>query len=566
MNLRRKTLLLIAQTQIIMIVIIMFSSQIIFLDNYMVLERNEAAVNAKRGLSAISNIVAELSNKAYDWAQWDDTYTFIQNTNPEYLHSNMVDSTFTSLKVNVIVFVNSTGDVIYGKAFSFENNAEVAIPQELLDEVSHSDTLWNHTTIENRVTGVIPLTDIPLLVASRPITTSRGEGPIRGAVIMGLFLDTQIVEQISESVALPVAIVSSSDLQAPYFASQTYSSSELGESPVFVHVPKNNSISGFGLIKDIHGVFAFTLTVESPMNIYMQGQNSVYFFLLLYITSGLTIGLVTVVLLEKGLLARIDRLSLAIKNMGKSKSLSNKLAWQNKDEFSLLANAIDSMVEERFNTIGEFAGMIGHDLRNPLTGIAGATYYLKKKYSTKLDEKGKEMLAVIEQDVEFSNKIINDLLEYSRNITLELSSTTPRAILGETLARLEIPKNITLIDNTETSPLMKVDRTRIQRVFMNIMKNAFDAMPEGGKLTITNRMENNKVSFDFQDTGTGISEAAKERIFEPLYTTKAKGMGFGLAICKRMVEAHGGTISVVSVVGNGSTFTVSLPVEPASKG
>jgi sensor domain CHASE-containing protein len=289
--------------------------------------------------------------------------------NPEYLQSNMVNSTFTSLKVNVIMFVNSTGDVIFGKAFSFENNAEVAIPQGLLDEVSHSDILWNHMTVENRVTGVIPLTDVPLLVASRPITTSRGEGPIRGAVIMGLFLDTQMVEQISESVALPVAIVSSSDMQTPYFASQTYSSSELGESPVFVHVPKNNSISGFGLIRDVHGVFAYTLSVESPMNIYMQGQNSVYFFLLLYITSGLTIGLVTVVLLEKGLLARIDRLSMEIRNMGKSKSLSDKLAWQNKDEFSLLANAIDSMVEERFNTIGEFAGMIGHDLRNPLTGL-----------------------------------------------------------------------------------------------------------------------------------------------------------------------------------------------------
>lgn len=206
MNLRKKTLLLIAQTQIVMIVIILFSSQIILLDNYMVLERNEAAVNAKRGLSAISNIMAELSNKAYDWAQWDDTYEFIQNINPEYLQSNMVDSTFTSLKINVLVFVNSTGDVVYGKALSFENSTEIAIPQGLLDEISHSDTLWNHTTVEDTVTGIMPLPDAPLLIATKPITTSLGEGPIRGAVVMGLFLDTQTVEQISESVALPVEI------------------------------------------------------------------------------------------------------------------------------------------------------------------------------------------------------------------------------------------------------------------------------------------------------------------------------------------------------------------------
>jgi signal transduction histidine kinase len=217
---------------------------------------------------------------------------------------------------------------------------------------------------------------------------------------------------------------------------------------------------------------------------------------------------------------------------------------------------------QRLAAIGELAGMVGHDLRNPLTGIAGAAYYLKKKTKKRLNSTEIEMLETIEKAIGYSNKIINDLLEYSREIRLDLSEAEPRSLLAEALSLIEVPQNVQVLDQTSKEPRVKVDKDKIRRVFVNIAKNAFDAMPEGGKLTVKTEMEGENVAFIFSDTGTGMSKEVMNKIWSPLFTTKAKGMGFGLPICKRIVEAHRGKISVKSEAGKGSTFKVTLPIEP----
>jgi signal transduction histidine kinase len=106
----------------------------------------------------------------------------------------------------------------------------------------------------------------------------------------------------------------------------------------------------------------------------------------------------------------------------------------------------------------------------------------------------------------------------------------------------------------------------MERVFVNILKNSLEAMPEGGKLTVQSKKVKDAVEVAFADTGVGIPKEALDRLFTPLFTTKARGMGFGLAICKRIIEAHGGKISVESTVGKGTTFTLIIPVEPKLDG
>ena len=221
---------------------------------------------------------------------------------------------------------------------------------------------------------------------------------------------------------------------------------------------------------------------------------------------------------------------------------------------------------ERLAAIGELAAMIGHDLRNPLTGIAGATYYLKIKCGSKIDSKSKEMLRIIEKDIENSNKIINDLLEYSRETKLlDLNESNPKSIVQKALSAVKIPEKVRVADLTRAQPKIKVDTDKMKRAFINIIKNAVDAMPKGGKLTIESRESNGDLEIVFSDTGVGMSEETLRNICRPLFTTKAKGMGFGLSICKRFVEAHGGRISARSTIGKGSTFTVTLPIQPCSE-
>jgi len=130
---------------------------------------------------------------------------------------------------------------------------------------------------------------------------------------------------------------------------------------------------------------------------------------------------------------------------------------------------------------------------------------------------------------------------------------------------VKIPSGIELINQVNEEPPIRVDKTRMQRVVVNLIRNAMEAMPQGGKLTIASTFDARNLQLSVSDTGQGIPEEMKERIWKPLKTTKAKGIGLGLAICKRFVEAHGGNIEVHSEIGKGTTFTIVLPPAAASK-
>jgi signal transduction histidine kinase len=132
------------------------------------------------------------------------------------------------------------------------------------------------------------------------------------------------------------------------------------------------------------------------------------------------------------------------------------------------------------------------------------------------------------------------------------------------LSLLEVPEKIQIIDNTKDKPMVKADTEKIRAVFVNIIQNAIDAMPEGGTLTIKSRKVKDTLEIAFKDTGTGMSEETLSKLKGgvPLFTTKSKGMGFGLPICKRLAEAHGGKLSVESTAGKGTIVTVTIPVNP----
>ncbi len=235
------------------------------------------------------------------------------------------------------------------------------------------------------------------------------------------------------------------------------------------------------------------------------------------------------------------------------------------EKTSQLAEAQAQIVKsERLTAIGELAGMIGHDLRNPLAGIKNATFYLKRKDEC-FSEQSKEMLEIINKCVEHSNKIINDLLDYSRETRLELKEISLGSLLSEAFSMVQVPKKVKVVNHFRDTAKIKVDMDKLERVFVNLIKNAIDAMPNGGTISIVSMEANDHLQLSFTDTGTGIPDDVLPKIFSPLFTTKAQGMGFGLAICKRIVEAHDGTITVQTEKAKGTTFTVTLPFEPKQK-
>ena len=220
---------------------------------------------------------------------------------------------------------------------------------------------------------------------------------------------------------------------------------------------------------------------------------------------------------------------------------------------------------ERMAAIGRLATMVAHDLRNPLQSIATATFCLKK---SKLLEGNDRMLTVvrnIKESVDYSDKIVRDLLDYSKDIILDVSNNDPRSIISRTLSMITIPANVEVRDLTSTEPSICVDVDKIVRVCINLIANAFDAMPNRGTLAITSKKVDDNLLLSFADTGEGISKENLRKLWTPLFTTKAKGMGLGLPICKRIVDAHNGDILVESENGRGATFTIVLPITTSRK-
>jgi sensor domain CHASE-containing protein len=181
-------------------------SQFIIVSSFAKLEEQKVQESIEITRSALSNEFADLSSKARDYADWDDTYVFVQDGNEEYIQNNLDAPTWANLRVDVAVFINTAGQVVFGIVFQ-PDGTTIPIPQSLLNLLSANDTLWGHPSITGEITGIVPLED-PLLIASKPIMTSMHEGPIRGALIMGRYLDSEEIEYLSQTVHLPLSLSS----------------------------------------------------------------------------------------------------------------------------------------------------------------------------------------------------------------------------------------------------------------------------------------------------------------------------------------------------------------------
>jgi PAS domain S-box-containing protein len=220
------------------------------------------------------------------------------------------------------------------------------------------------------------------------------------------------------------------------------------------------------------------------------------------------------------------------------------------------------MRRERLAALGHLAGSVGHDLRNPLGAITNAAYFLNMVLENPQPDV-KETLDILKREAATAENIISDLLEFARTRPPTREEADLNEIIQYVLSRVTIPENVQVITKLDgTLAPFPVDPDQLVRAFDNIIRNGLQAMPEGGQLSIESKYTDRQwVAISFTDTGVGISEENRAKLFEPLFTTKAKGVGLGLSIVKRLVEGHDGTVDVKSELGKGSTFTVRLPVD-----
>jgi signal transduction histidine kinase len=259
----------------------------------------------------------------------------------------------------------------------------------------------------------------------------------------------------------------------------------------------------------------------------------------------------------------------------------------NKTQLILLAiEDVTDIRKEKLAVLGQLAGGVGHELRNPLGAIKSAAYFLNMVLE-KPEPEVKETLEILEKEVGTSERIISSILDFARPKPPTRRKVDVNSVLQEALSHTTVPGNVEVVSQLdEMLPMIMADPDQLGRVFGNLVSNAIQAMPQGGKLIVKTsaslRRERSveRSDFDelsrvvepsevpspewmaisFTDTGAGIPQENQWRLFEPLFTTKAKGIGLGLALTRTLVEGHGGRIEVQSEVGKGSTFTVKLPI------
>jgi len=269
---------------------------------------------------------------------------------------------------------------------------------------------------------------------------------------------------------------------------------------------------------------------------------------------------------------RISELMNRIKQLLDSKELisSNEERQRTLNEIRLHTEHLKELVEERIQellkaerlaAVGQAAAMIAHDLRNPLQDIRLAQHLLGNLYLNEgEEEKLKKLLNQIDRNAAYANGIIDSLLIYSQERPLSYQETNINQLLQESLRESAPPEHIKVKENLNKVPNIFLDQNLMKRVFQNLILNAIQAMETGGTLILETKTEEDSVAVSVKDAGKGISEIEQRLIWKPFYTSKPKGMGLGLSIAKRVVEMHGGNIGIESKLGEGSTFTVHIPI------
>ncbi len=574
MNIRKKTLIVIIITFIFLIILLYIISRVILLGGFIDLEKKTVTRNVERAVNALQDEYISLAAITGDWAPWDETYKFIEDLNKSYINDNLNRATLVNLRVNLIFFINSSGEMVFSKGVDLVSGKEIHAGS-LNGFFSDTSPLLNHQSTTSSVVGIIMFQGRPMIVSSRPILTNEWKGPSRGTLIMGRFIDDAEVNRLRDITSLSINIYKLSALDLPYDVRQV-KDHFLKETGIFVRPLNRDYTAGYIMLKDIYGQPALILKVDMVREIYLQGKRSLYYFMLSFLVVAIVLGMVNMLLLDMTVLSRLYLLSNSVDNIGLIKDLSLKKLLPGEDEIASLACTIDSMLArvdasseqirhaDRLATIGKFASGIAHELNEPLGNILGFAQLAKQCPS--LPEQTVTDLEKIEKSSLYAREIVKKLLLFARQVPSNKVSVNINNIIKDSFyffeGKCEQSGIEVVINLSESLPSVSADPSQMTQVLINLVTNAIHAMPDGGRLEIKTSSCEHCISFIVEDTGKGMDEETKKYIFNPFFTTKDinQGTGLGLAVVHGIISSHGGNINIDSKEGKGTRFEIQIPL------
>lgn len=358
MSLRRKIFLGIGLILVITAVVAFLVQQWILTENFARLEQKEMHANLTRVHKALTQELEQLESICADWARWDDTYDFIENANDAYLHSNLTDSALQNLRLNLIVFVHSSGRLVASKAYDLQHQREIPMPASLSSHLAPPSILLEHRDLLSGMRGILALPEGPLLVVALPILTSQDQGPSRGTLIFGRFLDEGKIAQLSETLQLPLVARTWNDpyLPADFLAARATLTEAV---PISTRPLDDQVMAGYALVSDVYSKPALILRATMPREIMQQGRLSQLYSTLLVIASGAIAYALALWGLDRLVLARVENLVRQVRDIGERGQAVQRVTVTGRDELGTLEREINRMLdtisqsEERFRALVE---------------------------------------------------------------------------------------------------------------------------------------------------------------------------------------------------------------------
>jgi two-component sensor histidine kinase/sensor domain CHASE-containing protein len=344
MSIRLRTLILIAGTTAALLALLYAVSAFVFLDRFARLENREALRSLEQARNALSGELDELAVFNHDWAAWDDTYSFIQDGNLAFVEANLMDETFVGAGLDLMLFLDRAGRVVFGRSYDRQQNTTLPVPAEVLRNLGPGSRLVPQTDRDESFGGVLLLSQAPLLVSSRPILTSTFQGPSRGTLIMGRYLDERKVAELAEQTRLELRLFRLDRDALQELPEQARA--QLALQGALVRPLDEQRIAAYALLPDVFGGAALVLRSVIPREIHRQGRMSIRDLALSLVGVALFFGALTMVLLEVAVLRRLSGLSRSVTQIGSRRDLADRVAVQGKDELAVLAAAINSMLAE----------------------------------------------------------------------------------------------------------------------------------------------------------------------------------------------------------------------------
>ncbi len=344
MSLSRKMGLAVA-VAVTVVVVLTIVYMLLFMRSFQRSEEQNTSQMVEQAIGAFDDELRRLDILNRDWAAWDDTYNFVKSPseNEDYLEVNFIDATFADAELNFILIIDNSGRLVHGEAFDLNTEEEVPIPESLQEHIS-DEALIRHEGVDDSVIGIILLPEGPLLVSSRPIVTSEREGPIEGTIIMAQFMDSSVVGALSDTIHLPLVLMTVNDTNMPSDLEVARLSLTI-EAPVLVRAISSESMAGYFLLKDIYGNPAIIFRLTMPRTIYAQSVATIRYFLLAIMAFALLCAFLFAPLLKRLVISRVARVGEFMGNLGTTGDLSKRLTIQGNDEITKLAKDINSTIE-----------------------------------------------------------------------------------------------------------------------------------------------------------------------------------------------------------------------------